>query len=125
VHKVKDADLVFLLKIVNKLDASIGVTLLSKGTFITGQMISGKQYYENVVERMKQAGDAGVALSSYFTNSAENVYSPSDDSDAPTNFLHLKDVKIRSPEGSVDTLNGAYLRMKVEEIDGHFIGAMS
>lgn len=125
VRKTKDADLVFLVKIVNKTHASIGLTLFFNGLIITGQLISGKTYYEHVSDRMKEVGDAGIALSGYFSDSAENVYSPTEKEDAPTNFMHLKDVKVRSDSGGINALNEAFLRMKVEEVSGHIIGTMS
>lgn len=125
VSKIKDADLVFLIKIVNKTHASIGMTFLVNGVFITGQLISGKTYYDAVSERMRESGEAGIALSNYFKNSADDVYSPAQDEDAPTTFLHLKDVKVKSDSGELNEILGSYFRIKVEEVDGHAIGSMS
>lgn len=125
VHKVRDSDLVFLVNIVNKTHASIGVSLLIKGTFVTGQLISGKTYYESVAEELKTAGDAGVSLSAYFSNKADSIYSPEEGKDAPNGFLHLKEVSVRNSGGDLGAINGACVRIKIEEIDGHFLGSMS
>lgn len=123
-HKIKDADLVFLVDIVNKTQASLGLTVLTKGTMISGQLTSGKEYYDYVASEISKAGEAGIALSKYFSDKADTIYSPKEDEDAPNSFMHLKDITVRSHDGKLNAINGGYLRLKIEEIDGHTVGRM-
>lgn len=122
-YKVKDEDLLFLNSIVNKFDYGIGVTLFSNGSVTTGTLISGKQYYSFVAERLKEAGSVGESLAQFFENKGATSYT-SDDPDFlyPNNFLHLENVHIRQDNGRMAALNNAMLRIKIEEIDGHMIG---
>jgi hypothetical protein len=39
--------------------------------------------------------------------------------------LHLENIKIRGGSGVIGSLSDAMLRVKIEEIDGHFIGNIS
>ncbi|HHI3413148.1 TPA: hypothetical protein ACP47P_005031 [Klebsiella pneumoniae] len=40
----------------------------------------------------------------------------------PDNFLHLENIKVRCDNGQMGPLGNAMLRVKIDEIDGHFIG---
>ena len=51
--------------------------------------------------------------------------SPDPDFEYPNNFLHLENIKIRGGSGVIGSLSDAMLRVKIEEIDGHFIGNIS
>ena len=124
--KVKDSDLSFLNGMVNKLDFGIGITLFVKGCVITGSLISGRKYYSIVSDNLKASGAVGEALSAYFETKGMDGYTSADpDFEYPNNFLHLENIKIRGGSGVIGSLSDAMLRVKIEEIDGHFIGNIS
>ncbi|EOX9201005.1 hypothetical protein ACPX3P_000725 [Yersinia enterocolitica] len=124
-RKVKDADLIYLVRMAN-IGYGLGVTLLTKGTMISGTLTSGKDYYETVASKISDAGEFGVALAKYYTDKI-GEYTPSDDEDKeiPLTFLHLKDFSILKGDGGFFNLKGATLRLKIEEIDGHLVGVAS
>ncbi|HAU5660006.1 gas vesicle protein [Citrobacter sp. Cf140] len=122
--KFRDEDLTFLNTMVNRFDFSMGITLIVQGSVISGQLIAGKKYYELTAEKLKSVGFVGEALSQYFESKATNDYTSTDpDFVYPYNFLHLENVCIRQDNGQMNTLNNALLRVKIEEIEGHIIGA--
>lgn len=124
--KVKDSDLSFLNGIVNKADFGIGITLFVKGCVITGSLISGRKYYRIVSDNLKSSGVVGESLSAYFEVKGRDGYtSPDPDFEYPNNFLHLENIKILGGSGVIRSLSDAMLRVKIEEIDGHFIGNIS
>ncbi|HAC7850952.1 TPA_asm: hypothetical protein G0E33_08695 [Salmonella enterica] len=118
-HKIKDRDLVLLVRMANA-GVEIGITLLSKGVMISGLLVSGKSYYEDCVKKMSAAGSTGQGISEYFSQ-AQELYEPSEDKEIPLNFLHLKDAVILTGQNRT-SYNGAIFRIKIEEIDGFFIG---
>ena len=124
--KVKDEDLMFLNTMVNRFDLGMGITILTQGNIISGQLISGKKYYGLTAEKMKAAGPAGEALAQYYENKGATGYTSKDpDFDYPNNFLHLEDVKIQQGSGHMGAFNNALLRVKIEETEGHILGNAS
>ncbi|EIV2907035.1 gas vesicle protein [Citrobacter braakii] len=123
--KMRDADLVFLAQIANNINFGMGVTLFCKGALITGTTISGKEYYESVATLFGPKSSEEVSIADYFSNTAVNVYTEKKDTpdyEIPLNFIHLKNVAFISGNGQFIPYNGAFLRLKIEEIDGHIIG---
>ncbi|MBJ9011226.1 type 1 periplasmic-binding domain-containing protein [Citrobacter koseri] len=124
--KVKDEDLTFLNMMVNRFDFSLGITLIVKGSVISGQLIAGKKYYELTAENLKAVGSVGESLSQYFERKGTIGYTSTDPDFAyPNNFLHLEKVFIRQDNGQMGALNNALLRVKIEEIEGHILGTAS
>lgn len=127
-RKMVDADLIFLVEIANKFGAWTGVTLFTKGIVITGLIISGKEYYEKVADSFGPKDENKVSVGDYFRNVSDSLYTNGDGADEtefPTNFMHLKDVKVSAGSGGLTPYNNAFLRVKIEEIDGHIIGSAS
>lgn len=118
-HKIRDNDLVLLVRMAN-IGVEIGITLLSKGIMISGLLVSGKSYYEDCVKKLSAVGRTGEDISVYFSETKE-LYEPSDDKEVPLNFLHLKDAVILTGQNRT-SYNTAIFRIKIEEIDGFFIG---
>ncbi|WP_320734029.1 gas vesicle protein [Enterobacter kobei] len=124
--KVKDEDLLFLNKMVNRFDLGIGITLFSQGNVISGQLISGKKYYALTAEKLKKAGNAGEALAHFFENKGAEGYTSDDpEFEYPNNFLHLEGIKVQIGNGQMSTFNNSLLRIKIEETEGHIVGNAS
>ncbi|HDL7084417.1 TPA: gas vesicle protein [Yersinia enterocolitica] len=122
-RKTKDQDLMYLVRMAN-FGVGVGVTLFSKGTIITGTLMSGKEYYETVASKLSEVGEFGAVLAEYYTHKAKELYTPSDDADKemPLNFLHLKESSFFKGDGGLLKMQNSVLRIKIEEIDGHYIG---
>lgn len=124
-HKTCDNDLLFLVGIANK-GISVGVTLLSKGLLISGNLMSGKEYYSSISESFKNNStnsELGSAISTYFLETGEAHYAITDENkEIPLNFLHLKNFSVYRDNGSTIDFSGAFFRLKIEEVDGFFIG---
>ncbi|CND92194.1 Uncharacterised protein [Yersinia rohdei] len=121
--KTRDSDLLYLVRMAN-FGVGVGVTLFSKGTIITGTLMSGKEYYETVASKLSEAGEFGAVLAEYYTHKAKELYTPSDDADKemPLNFLHLKESSFFKGDGGLLKMQNSVLRIKIEEIDGHYVG---
>ncbi|WMT13365.1 gas vesicle protein [Serratia fonticola] len=125
-----DANLFFLVNTVNRFDFEMGVTILVKGIVITGLLISGQKYHREMAQGIAKAGTVGEALAGYFRDTAENMYAPSKNeegeyNDTPCNYIHLKDISMQGGGGGFNKLNNAFLRVSLEEVDGHIIGNVS
>lgn len=124
--KMRDMDLVYLTNIVNAVGGSFGITLFLKGSVISGLMISGKEYYATLAERLAEVGDVGENLAQHFLQVADDVYTHAAENESiPANFIHMKEVKIKSGSGEFSEMSDALLRLKIEEIDGHIVGNVS
>lgn len=125
-HKIQDEDLVQLNRLVNSIDFGLGITIFVKGSVISGSLVSGKKYYNFVADKLKAIGDTGEALAVYFEQKAQNQYTKnSDDFIYPSTFLHIDMVQIRQDDGRMGQLNGAMLRIKIEEIEGYILGNLN
>lgn len=122
-HKARDNDLLYLVRMAN-IGVSVGITLFTKGSIITGVLMSGKNYYETIGSKMADAGEYGVQLAEYYTRNGKELYTPSDDPDKeiPLNFLHLKEISVLNGAGNFIKIKDVCLRIKIEEIDGHYVG---
>ncbi|WP_288444792.1 hypothetical protein [uncultured Pantoea sp.] len=126
VRKIHDNGLHFLVKIANFAGSNNGVTLLSKGSLISGVIISDQEYFESLASSFGPRGESAPALSEYFWQRAEQSLTPEDiEKDIEFNFINLREVKINSNSGSFVKMHGAFLRMKLEEVDGFILGTLS
>ncbi|BEN39455.1 hypothetical protein PTR23_03270 [Serratia nevei] len=124
--KVRDEALTFLCKMAN-LDIGVGVTILIKGTVLTGTLISGDKYFKVITEKFKALGSGEVAslISNFFEDFGRETYSIVEgEIPPPTNFLHLADVEIVNGNGRMIGMSDGLLRLKIEEIDGSMIGQL-
>lgn len=125
-RKIQDMDLHFLVKVANFANSNNGVTILSKGSLISGVIVSEKEYYESVAGSFGERNDSAPAISEYFWKKSDNSPNREDYDDSKEfSFINLKQVKINSNSGAFANMNGAFLRMKLEEVDGYILGIPS
>ncbi|CNF49138.1 hypothetical protein [Yersinia mollaretii] len=125
-HKIKDADLLYLASIAN-VGAGITITLFIKGTIISGTLTSGKEYYKSIASNLASTGGLGIQVAEYFSNAGKTLYTQ-DDNDSkelPLNFLHLEQFATHKNDGGLVYRTGSLLRIKIEEIDGYYLGMPS
>lgn len=122
---MKDADLVFLVNIINQLDLEMSATFFVNGLIISGDVISGQAYYEKTIEDFKKAGVAGEALSSYFTDTLEKFYTAKEGVEIPDNFIHIKNARVSNAGEHSADYGSTTIRLKIEEINGSCFGKSS
>jgi hypothetical protein len=117
----------------NDSNLSVGITLLVKGALVSGEIISGPRYFE---ELGKQFGascgmneEDGAAL---WKPLADDLYAKSEseegaDGDAghDPSFIHLKNVRIFQAATSLPTSHeGVLWRGRLAEVDGFILGQL-
>jgi hypothetical protein len=124
-RKIHDRDLNFLVQVANFANSNNGVTLLSKGALISGIIISEKEYYESVASSYGERGEGAPSIAEYFWVRSDNSPKPEEgESVKEFNFINLKNVKVNTGN-SLTNLNGGFIRMKLEEVDGYILGTMN
>lgn len=123
--KSKDATVTYRASIAN-LGTGVSITLFLSGVVVTGNLISGKQYYESIASDIKgSGGESAEIIAKYFSEVGEAVYGLNDEADAPpTNFIHLNEVSLLKGDGNMFNFSNGLLRVKIEEIDGIIIGRL-
>lgn len=131
--------------LVNMAGAPVGVTLLVKGSVLTGTLISEREYLETLTEMlqsqvrrslMSASEDERRAAEAAFdlTDFVEDFYPNDDDDDedgfvspgfAPLFHLHLKDPVVVSPQPAVGFSDGMFsvMRIRLSNIDGWMLGS--
>ncbi|WP_273854453.1 hypothetical protein [Serratia liquefaciens] len=127
VVKTQDETLKFLCQMAN-LDICASVTIFLKGTVITGNLISGANYFKKVAEKFKAIDNKEVAdiFADFFSEAGVTHYSTGEGLDSPpTSYLHLSGAQIVNGNGHLFDLADSFLRVRLDEIDGHLIGKIS
>jgi hypothetical protein len=133
--------------LVNMAGAPVGITLMVKGTILTGTLISEREYLEDLSEMLQAqirrslvnaTEDERLAAESAFdlTDFLEDSYPDPDDFDeddedfpmpgfAPLFHLHLKDPVVISPQPSIGFSDGLFsvIRIRLSNIDGWMLGS--
>ena len=124
--------------VMNQVGAECGLTLLVGGVWISGSLISARQWMEATAALLRQAGDAGAGVAEFFAYFGR-TYFPSESeievgeiggvevSPAPRDALpmhvHLRDT--RSCSGTTPLPEqGALLRVRLDQVEGWFIGQL-
>ncbi|KGK58581.1 hypothetical protein FHR53_000663 [Xanthomonas arboricola] len=121
-----------LVGIANSSDAQFGITLFVDGIIVSGQLVSGKQYFEAFAQEFSAAypGDAEEReeIRRAFASHA-SIYDSEDDaqqSSAPPQFIHLIDARCFSPAGQpLPSNRGVLWRGKVNAVSGFTLGSLS
>lgn len=117
-----------LVTMANEHGIEMGITLILGGTVITGQLISGKTYFESFAEEFANAWSEDDEIRektrAAMATPAETHYGPGRISDpAGTSFIHLKKAKIQGPDGS-SVIRGTLWRGRLTEVSGFFLGSV-
>ena len=124
-----------LARLVNfaELDLSISVTLTVGGLIISGNVISGRKYFEAVASKMKSANLTGDTDPSIPENleklflSFREVY-PKPSSEGPPikpAFIHLGDARVVMGGGQVVGGGDLFWRIKLASVDSCSFGSFS
>ena len=134
-HSPHDPDwfLQTLIEIVNKSNASFGLTLNLGGILVSGDLIGGKHYFDGFgqefasslssdPETVKQVHASFASHSVLYVN-GDGIYKDSLD---PPNFIHLKDARFFHTSGQPIPANrGVWWRGRLAEVGGFSLGKLS
>jgi len=123
-HRMKDKALMHFVSCAN-IGAGVGITLLVNGQVVYGDLISGKEYCEQMYKKISSAkGDPLLAesIASYFNKLGENTYTKENNADVPLNYLHLEKVAYLKGDGHQVNMNGTLLRIRIEDVNGFSLG---
>jgi hypothetical protein len=121
-RSIYDQDLEYLVNVVERANIDIGVTLLVKGLLVSGMLVSNKKYYTQVGDDLQSAGGIGASVAEYFTKRAESFDVEKPEYSEPS-FMNLIKVSFLKGDGHMGSMKGACLRLKIEEVDGYFLGS--
>ncbi|WP_374470257.1 hypothetical protein [Phenylobacterium sp.] len=124
----------YLAWLVNMSDFGVehAVTLHVSGAIITGTLISGRSFFRELAELTRGRGVPGDGtitdtMATSYEAFAENMYPETQESDRPTRpvgYVHLRNARVITGEGTVIPRNGTLWRGKASAIDGVALGAL-
>lgn len=110
----------------------MGITLTIGGACVSGQLISGRKYFEELGATMRaastKAGDAAETLGNAWEQFKE-IYEQSatgeDEGVLPAGYIHIKDARFFAPGHPPLPNGGSFLwRGKISSVDGFAIGQL-
>lgn len=121
-----------LVGIANTSNVQFGITLFVEGIVVSGQLVSGKRYFEVFAEEFSAAypgsADEKEDIRRAFASHA-SIYDNGDDtqqSSTPPQFIHLIESRCFSPGGQPLPGNrGVLWRGKVNAVSGFTLGSLS
>lgn len=133
-NKPKETNDWFLQILVNLVNEgseniSIGVTLLSHGFLISGQLVGGVEYFKGLADEIASGlfsnPENGEVVRNSVVQLANNVYNKTEDSEKPSSpsYIHLKHAKLYHPGSNpIPTNRGLWWRGRISEISGFSLG---
>lgn len=107
--------------------AEVGITLHSSGLIVSGMLISGRSYFEKLIENLESSPDTGAHAFAQLFSPFQDMYANNEVTDAqkgaallPTGYIHLRDARTFSPTGQ--SLPGTLWRARLTEITGWSLG---
>lgn len=106
--------------------AEIGITVTVGGAMISGQLSSGKRYFNDLADGMEKGlRAAGVddvgAIPASLKEAAERLY-PSDYDGSGTAYIHIREARYFLPGQPAIPQNGMWWRGKLSAIDAFSMG---
>ncbi len=129
----QDPALEVLVEVINALrETEIGITLHASGLIVSGMLISGRRYFELLIESLESSSSEGVAtFGQLFTPfrdryiedalAGESTEEEAHTTLRPVGFIHMRDAQTFSPTGHA--LPGTLWRARLTEITGWSIGS--
>lgn len=108
-----------------------GITLLTHGFLVSGQLVSGREYFKGFAENVASViDDSEIAKSvtDSFINMGNKVYDKldNDNNPPPPTFIHLSNAKYFHTNGQPIPANeGIMWRGRLSEVSGFSLGVLS
>lgn len=122
-----------LVDLINQRSFGISISLHVSGFVVSGTLISGRQYFEElgamVGDAMSHSPELAESFRAYFTQPATLVYGQEEDEQKSAkypSFIHLKDARFFRSGNQVAFPNqGVLWRGKLVDVSGFFVGSIS
>ncbi|RWF81007.1 MAG: hypothetical protein EOQ36_31700 [Mesorhizobium sp.] len=130
-----DADMDWFLQnlvdLVNNTGISMGITLTVGGSLITGELVSGKKYFDDFGKTF--AGDFQESSPEFIKEiqglyaQYGEIYAPNPNGvKVPPSYIHLKDVHVYSGSSNpIPDRDGNWWRGRLSEVQGFMLGSLS
>jgi len=124
----------YLIGFADDLGSELGITLVVGGTYLTGTLISGRTYFEELGAMMKKIGGQGTdngltSLGEQYEQFATLVPKLAENEEwkpRPRAYIHLRNVKMLISENKFAPTTEAVLwRGKLSAVEGFIVGTMS
>jgi hypothetical protein len=119
-----------LVSIVNDNPLEFGITLFVGGVTISGQLVSGKKYFETFAKEFSDAypgkADTQEGIRQAFASHTA-IYDRREDEEVapPPQFIHLINCRCFSPGGVLPSNRGILWRGKINAVSGFSLGSIS
>ncbi len=120
-----------LVDLTNRSEFSIGITLQMDGFLVSGQLASGKAYFDGIASEMADSMGANTsaadAMRKYFSNFGNIYHQYNGDNDyIPPVYIHLRDAKFFHNSGSpVPGNRGVWWRGRITSVSGVMMGKLT
>lgn len=114
----------FLSNLVANINVSgggYGITLYCNGLIITGELISGKEYFESLSQKFASEEHPAETL---FIEEKEQYDNFDADSCSSTIFIHLKEARVMHINGKSMPTNGCLWRGQLSHVTGFNFGTL-
>lgn len=115
-------------------DVSIGITLMVQGTVVSGDLVSGRVYFEGLAREVRDigTGDAAEAYAATLDKGAEmypvmKLRHESDDPDddkADPAYVHLRNAHVLSSSGAPIQGINVWWRGRLSSVDAFWMGTI-
>lgn len=120
-----------LVSTVNNTDMSIGITLSVGGFLVSGQLKSGKGYFDDCGKKISSLFSKDVDSAGKVEKAIQGIGGSIYDNDGEKDdgkplFIHLDKVKFFNGNGQQININqGAWWRGRISEVQGFILGELS
>jgi len=126
----KDWFLQSLVNLSNKGDATIGLTVITHGFLVSGDLVGGKEYFSGFGEDYTSGvkdDETKKSILKNFKDVGEKVYgSEKLDTMTDPSYIHIKGAKFFHPNGNpIPGNRGVWWRGRLSEISGFSLGKLN
>jgi hypothetical protein len=119
-----------LVSLVNKSNIEFGITLFVEGLTISGQVVSGRKYFETFAKEFSGAYPGNAESQENIRQalaSRASIYDhkDSDGTPPPPQFIHLVNCRCFSSGGVLPNNRGVLWRGKINAVSGFSLGSLS
>lgn len=128
--------LAYLIRFADDYQIEQGISLIIGGTFISGTLISGRRYFEELGKQIASANVTGTSEGGVLAETLATAYSQwkeiypdpasEDKTLQPKTYIHLKNARVFAPNAApMPSGAGMVLRLKLDAVDGFTLGEFS
>ncbi len=110
----------------------LGISLVVGGTWLTGQLIGARAWFEGLAHSLDEAGtgDFGdvirmLGAQVYPSESEREAAGELEEEPLLPGFLHLREAQLVGSDGRTVPTRGGYVRVRLEEVAGWMLGRIA